>query len=327
MRTCWLIVLALLISTGSRAQKKSFCNAFKQLEEIAGDNFSQIRLKEDTTGKGAFKTYLSELQIVDARKTEIIQQLGRTSFRADFGVFESEELAKAKVAELSNLLKECYPSFRFHQQKKGIFNEANYLIAHHADNGFRLYDAAFKLKKEGKTNVRVDFEFGGVEKNIYNNAIISMPYADFNLVNVDKVDDEFSKKLTVVLQEAKAAFYNITGDLIEEPNAIFKRYTTETQVPASGFCTIEDRTMGLVYYIIPMIRGGNAADLQKLNTDVLVKMMKALGKDFAFGLSADKKKINFVNKDSPGRNVLSIVVVNRSPQTFDLSIYVDSAKE
>jgi hypothetical protein len=85
--------------------------------------------------------------------------------------------------------------------------------------------------------------------------------------------------------------------------------------------------MGLVYYVIPLVKEGDAADFQKANNEYLVKIMKALGKDYALGLSADKKKVNFVHKDRPGKNVLSIVVVNRKPQTFDLSIYVDSDKE
>ena len=327
MKTSWLLLFILLLNAGAMAQKKTFCNAFKQLEEIAGDNFTQIRLAEDTTAKGAFKTYLSSLQIAGAQKTEISQRLGRTVFRGDFGLFDSEDAGKAKVNELIAQMVECFPGFRFHEMKKGIFSETNYIFSNHVENAFRLYDAAFVLKKEGKSNVRVIFEFGGVEKNIYNNMISGMPYTDFSVVNVDKVVDEFSRKLDLVLKESKSAFYNITGDLIEEPNAIFKRYTTETQVPSNGFCTIEDRTMGLVYYVIPLVKEGDAADFQKANNEYLVKIMKALGKDYALGLSADKKKVNFVHKDRPGKNVLSIVVVNRKPQTFDLSIYVDSDKE
>lgn len=325
MKKISLLLTLLLIVNAVLAQKMPLCNAFLQLSEMADKDFAPIKLRQDTSAKSIGKVFHSEIVVTEALKSEVAEMLGKTTFKADFGIFETKEAARAKVSDLTKVMQSCYSTFKFHESNQGILNDTYFQIANYADDAFRLYNASFIIRERGK-KFTVAFEFTGPDKSSFGDKINSLSSTDFRFVSQKYDTQPFSNALRRLLQEAKTSFSNIKGAETKSPNLYFKAYTPTFIVPGYNNSYIEDRSMGILYYIIPIVRGGAGQDFQKANGELMMKIMNALGQDYAYALSYDRKKINFVHKDMPAKNLLSIVVGDPSSGTFDLSIYIDAQK-
>lgn len=307
MKRLQLITLVLLFGGHLFAQKVSFCEALPLLEKYATNEFSEIRSGLDSSQTFP-TTYFSSMQIKEALSSKVTQSIGPFTFTADFGEFNSREDALLKIMELSASLYACYPGIKLTTTTEKIFKTESHTLALHNQDGFRLYDAKIKLSNF-KDKYYLSFDFDASEKKNILNKNPSQAYTDFQLIKLAADQSDFSVSIRRVIEEAKNGFKSIKAEEIESPD-YFSHYGVKYKVQGYD-CYIEDRTMEILFYVIPKVKSGTEESFSQSVADITRLIELALGTDYGSAPSSNGQSIVYVNKNQPEKKVLTLLL------TFD----------
>ncbi|GAB1414915.1 hypothetical protein MASR2M117_03210 [Paludibacter sp.] len=288
-------------------------------------NFESLKNGKDTEKDKNGFTYFSHLQITEAESASIITIFGNETFTANFGTFNSKELARKKFTELSNSLKECYSNLQFYMTVGDIIPDERYNFAAIAENGFRLYNAAFIIRQYGE-QYSVSFEFPGVKKDMFSDKISEMPFNDYVLVTQSKKSDSFSNGLANVMTEAKNAFAKFKDDEIDLGSFVSTFFTSNYQVSGYNNCYIEENLSGRISYVIPYLKEESGESIMDKAKVCMNKLGEALGSEYAYNIAMDGSTINYVKKSDPMTKVLSILLKSNSNNTYGLDIMIYAVK-
>jgi len=308
----------------STPQKLSLAKAFEKLFESSKTGFSDLILRETEKSDAAVRQYYSTIEIENAEKTEIIY-VSSYDFDVEYGTFNSEEAAKAKVEELKKDFINTYSVFKFTDYYPDIIKSPICNFVQQSDKGIRVYRAHFKIEKWGQTYV-VSFHYPAYKKATtgYFKASPEVPcYTDYMFVDQQQGYDQFSTDLRKVLVEAKTAFANIKGgDIL---SSAYLTLENEAKFNVSGYtnCYIQTQTLS-IGYVIPYLKGGNLETTKTQLQNAISSIQKALGSDYAFNASPDGMRTVYVNKYRPEKNVLTLLVLPNKDNTFDIKIYIDA---
>jgi hypothetical protein len=305
--------------TSVKAQKLNFCEALPMIEKNTVEEFVDIRKEVDNTVKYP-TTYFSSIQILEAKTSRIVKNNHGYSFKADFGSFSTKAEAQKKMNALQAALKSCYPelhtSFSTDMLKTTEY-QSFYALS---ENGLRLYSARFKLQTlSGKSEL--SFEFDANENKSTLNENPKKAFYDFGLIKSNLSYDDFSVALRNVIEEAKTGFKAIMGTQSDYGRG-FVSYRTKYFIPGySSF--IEDRTMGVVYYVVPTFQRVTAQTFAT-NAEKAQKMIQsALGNNYGYRTTEDGKAQFYVHKNHPDKPVVELVLKEKNGE-FVFELYVKS---
>ena len=322
MKKSNLVIIAVLFSTlPLMAEKMSLCKAFEKIAEAAKTGFTDINSGTNDPNATLIKTYATSVEILGAEKTELVY-FNSTDFIARYGKFTSEESAIEKVETLKADFMKCYPFFKFSPLTRDDFKSLTCNFIQHSDNGFRVYKSLFKIEKMGGS-YEVTFRFPQYSKKtlFYPEAPI---YFDYTLIDKVAGYDQFSNDLRKVIVEAKTAFENLKGNEIESSFYMFKNYAAKMNVAGYSNCYVEDRTFGVIFYVIPCITGGDFETTKANAQSIISKVKSALGNEYGFMATGSGTNVKFVNKKFPDKNVLTISIESKKNSLYDIKILVDA---
>ena len=316
-RNVLIPVFLVAFFAAAQAQKLSFCEALPMLEKNATDAFVDIKKEVDVAVKYP-TTYFSSIQITEANSSRIIQYRNSYRFKADFGTFSSKAEAVQKMNTLQAALKSCFPGINTTFSTDALKISEYYTFFVTNDMGFRLYSSRFKLTTlGGKTDL--SFEFDADEKKSAFDSNPKKAYYDFGFITANLNYDEFSVALRKVIEEAKTGFKAIMGAETDYGRG-FTCYRTKYFIPGySSF--IEDRTLGIVFYVVPTFQRANAQNFATIAEKAQEMIQSALGSDYAYRTSEDGKAQIYVHKNKPDKKVVELVLKDKEDESvFELYI-------
>lgn len=322
MKKSNLVIIAVLFSTlPLMAEKMSLCKAFEKIAESAKTGFEDINSGTNDPNAKILKTYATSVEILGAEKTELVY-FNSTSYIARYGSFPSEASAIAKVETLKAEFLKCFPFFKFSPLSKDALKTTSCNFIQHSDNGFRVYKAQFRIEKFG-SSYDVSFRFPQKTKKTMFDPEIPIFY-DYTLIDKVAGYDQFSNDLRKVILEAKTAFENLKGNEIESSFYMFKNYAAKMNVAGYSNCYVEDRTFGVIYYVIPCITGGDFETTKANAQSIISKVKSALGNEYGFMATGSGMNVKFVNKYFPDKDVLTISIESKKNSLYDIKILVDA---
>lgn len=300
-----------------QAQKLSFCEALPLLEKNATDGFVDIKKEVDNDIKYP-KSYFSSIQITEAISSRVVENRNSFKFKADFGTFNSKAEALDKMNKLQATLKSCFPGFRTTFSTDNLKVSDYYTIYTTSEKGFRLYSARFKLTTLGGKS-ELSFEFESDEKKSAFDSNPRKAFYDFGIIESSLSYDEFSVALRKVIEESKTGFKNIMGSETDYGRG-FTCYRTKYFLPGySSF--IEDRTMGIVFYVVPTFQRATAQTFTTVAEKAQKMIQSALGNSYGYRTSEDGKNQIYVHKNRPDKTVVELLLKeNNGEITFELYI-------
>jgi len=313
------ILIGILFCTGQiSAQKMSLCEALGGIEQQANEGF--VKLKGEAKESSALiKAYHSNVEIAEAVKTEIVLLNSKTEFVVDYGQFTSESEALSKVEGLKSNLTACYPDVRFSEYSFDLLKSRRTNMIQQADIGFRYFMANFKIDKWG-SNYTVTFRYPApVEADFME--VGEPAFIDFYYIDKPAGSNQFSQDIQKIINKGKTGFTDIMGEEVESNHFLFQNFNSTFQFTGFNNCYIENRTMGILYYVIPVAKGVDETAIRTLSDGYLPELMVALGLDYAFNSSPDGMRIVFVNKAQPADETL-IYLIEENEGLFDLNIYL-----
>lgn len=318
-RNVLIPVFLVAFFAAAQAQKLSFCEALPMLEKNATEAFVDIKKEADNAVKYP-KTYFSSIQISEAISSRIVEHTNGYRFKADLGTFSSKAEALQKMNTLQAAIKKCYPGINT-TYSTDILKISDYYTCYNlGEKSFRLYSARFKLMTlGGKTDLT--FEFDSDETDPDFDIPPQKAYYDFGIIESSLSYDEFSVALRKVIEEAKTGFKAIMGAETDYGRG-FTCYRTKLFIP--GFSSfIEDRTLGIVFYIIPTFQKATAENFVQTAEKAQKMIQSALGNSYGYRTSEDGKNQIYVHKDQPDKTVVEILL-NEKNGEFIFELYIKS---
>ncbi len=314
------MLLAFSFSLYSFSQKITLCEAFGQLVQSADSGFQSIKGQNNESNTSS-SMYSSKIEIAGANKTEIQILSFKAEFAASYGDFKTEDEAIAKVENLKKDFASCFPMVRFSDYSIDLFNSRQTNIIEQADRGFRVYRACFKIDK-WKDSYSVSFIFPGQSK-------VSMftgkepVFTDYFTIPVQADNQQYSQDIRKIIAEGKTGFASIMGDKLAVTIGGFECYETSFKIDGVSNCYIEDRTMKIKNYVIPIVTNADVASIQKTAQEFLGKFMAALGPEYGFKMSENQLVVDFVHKNSPNQKAATFLITVNDNK-FDLTIYLSA---
>jgi len=307
------------ILTPAQSQKLSFCEALPMLEKNATEEFVDIKKEVDNSVKYP-TTYFSSIQIQEAISSRIVNKSNGYSFKADLGTFSTKDEAQKKMNTLLTTIKNCYPSFNTTFSTDILKISEYHTFYFTSEKSFRLYSARFKLRTlSGKTDLSFEFDANENESPFNNNA--KKAYYDFGIIESNLSYDDFSVALRKITEEAKTGFKAIMGTETDYERG-FTCYRTKLFIPGySSF--IEDRTLGIVFYIIPTFQKATPETFVQTAEKAQKMIQSALGNNYGYRTSEDGKNQIYVHKDQPDKTVVEILL-NEKNGEFIFELYIKS---
>jgi hypothetical protein len=319
-KSLFIIVLLTFIGITSMAQKMSLCQAFGTLTQQSDSGF--VRIKGAQKESGVFTTtFASKIEISEAIKTEIYVMTTSTEFVVDYGSFATESEAIVKVETLKKNFMYCFPVVRFSDYKIDLFKSRQTNMIQQAEKGFGYYKAHFKINTLNDTyNVSFIYPsssvrslFGRNEPNITEFITVPMPLDN----------QQYAQDIRKIIEESKTAFASIKGEKLEVTLNGFDCYTTTFKIDGVSNCYIEDRTMDILNYVIPIVKDADITTIQKTVDVYLGNFMAALGPDYAFNVSKNQQVFDFVHKNRPFQKIATFYI-EPNANLFNLTIYISS---
>lgn len=291
-KTCYFVLaMAICSITTVSAEKVNLCQAFQKLSEQC-DDFSAWKGAKLEDSYGDFS---STLELEGGERTKINEFLGDVTFKVEYGKFDAESVATAKVAALKKELITCFPVLKF-TEARGSFNEALSYIVHSSDQGFRFYKACFKIAKYGQ-KWHVTFEFPQTKKEGFGKKD-TKPYTDYQRIKEAADQTPLSLDIRRLLVEANTGFASIKGEKLDRIS-MFDTYDTKFVPTGSKDCYIEDRGMGIVFFEIPIIQNATVETIQNNAANVIKSVQQTLGPDYGFVQSSDGMSVRFAHSEHP----------------------------
>lgn len=309
----WVLFFAIM----AQAQKMNFCDALRLLEEEAIIEFENIRLGVDSSVSYP-TSYFSKVELMEANSTKITEGMNNFKFEADFGEFATIDEARAKVNELCSKLSACFPGFKATQTTDKIFKSEEYTFSNHTDEFFRLYASSLTIQPAGG-KFFLTYAFNASEKQTALNSVPKQAYTDFERLKSPADNSTFSIALRKVIEEAKTAFQNLKAE--ELPGELFfSNFESNYQIPDYK-CFIEDRTMGVVFFVIPKVKSGSSENFNQAVNEAASMIENALGQDYGYSLAVDQQSFIFAHKNQPEKKVVSLEL-SGDDEYFELGIRV-----
>ena len=315
-----LMLTAFSFSLYTFSQKISLCEAFGQLVQYSDSGFQTIRGQKDESNTLS-STYSSKIEIADAIKTEIQVLTFKAQFVASYGDFKTEAEAIAKVEKLKKDFASCFPMVRFSDFSIDLFKSRQTNIIEQADRGFRVYKANFKIDK-WKDTYSVSFNFPGQSKvNMFTGK--EPVFTDYYTIPVQADNQQYSQDIRKIIAEGKTGFAAIMGNKLAVNIGGFECYDTNFKIDGVSNCYIEDRTMKIKNYVIPIVTNADVASIQNTTDEFLKKFMAALGPEYGFIISENRMVFDFVHKNSPNQKAATFLI-SVNDNKFDLTIYLSA---
>lgn len=316
-RNLVISAFTMALFTVVQAQKLSFCEALPMLEKNATEEFVDIRKEVDNSVKYP-TTYLSSIQILEATSSRIVKSSDGFKFKADFGTFSSKDEARKKMNEVVAALKNCHKGLNttFSTDVLSISEYHTIYVAN--SEGLRLYSAKFNLRTLGnKSDLFFEFDASQKRSSLFGNA--TKAYYDYAFVKEKLTNDEFCIALRKVIEEANTGFKAIKGAETDYGRG-FTCYRTKYFIPGySSF--IEDRTLGIVFYVVPTFQRANAQNFATIAEKTQKMIQSALGSNYAYRTSEDGKAQIYVHKNKPDKKVVELVLKDKEDESvFELYI-------
>lgn len=314
-KTTYLILLLALCGINLvHAEKVNLCQALQKLGEQC-DDFSSWKGSEIT---GEYGKFVSSLEIEGAERTCIKQFLNDLSFFVEYGKFENEAAATAKVESLKNEVLAAYPIVKFAETRSTFNDPISYLVMHSAD-GFRVYSACFKISKYGQ-RWDVSFEFPQTKKKDAFSKNETKPYVDYVRIKVPLDSYDFNKDVRRLLVEAKTAFTGVKGEKLETM-AMFDQFAPTFIPSGRKNCYIEDRGLGVIFYEIPIMEDVTLEQLQQNAGNVVNNIQRTFGPDYGYSQSADGMSVSFAHVDRP-YFVAGVLYVLKSNDSYSMNLSI-----
>jgi hypothetical protein len=298
----------------SAPPKMELCDALVKIIEQSQKSFSDIMKVED-------EQYSSKIDIVGATSCKFRKGLfGPVDFEAEFGTFNSEPEAMAKVDELKKNISVCFPFIEFgnvydERQQNRLFNLISTNIA-----VIRCYSANFSISGYGNVYT-VSFHCPSQDESTAE-ALIPL-YCDYEIIRNRQINDPFSIDLHKLMEESKNGFINIKGDRINTDNSL-KIFSAKISLGGIVGCRIEESDY--VSFIIPCIKGVNSETVQAEREKYLEKIKAALGNQYAFYSRQDLSLVNFININQPEKVLMHLAILPKQNETYDLNIRIDKTQ-
>jgi hypothetical protein len=319
MRYLIISISFLALIATAKAQKLNFCEALPMLEKNTTEEFVDIRKEVDNTVKYP-TTYFSSIQILEATSSRIVQKSDVYSFKADFGTFSTKDEALKKMNTLHATIKSCYPNFYTTFSTDMLKVSEYHSFCFTSEKSFRLYSAHFKLRTlSGKTDLSFEFDAEQKKSAFYTNP--KKAFYDFGLIDSNLSYDDFSVALRKVVEEAKTGFKTIMGTETDYGRG-FTCYRTKYFIPGySSF--IEDRTLGLVFYVVPTFQRATAQTFAASAEKAQKMIQAALGSNYGFRTTEDGRNQIYVHKFQPNKPVVELFIKEKEGE-FIFELYVKS---
>jgi hypothetical protein len=319
-KSATLLVVLAFISIHSFSQKMTLCEAFGQLVQLSDSGFVPINGDKKPQGSLVIINN-SKIEISEAVETEIQVLTFNTEFVANYGNFKTEQEALAKVEILKKNFTACFPMIRFSDYSVDILKSLHTNIIEQADKGFRYYKANFKIDKWNDTYT-VKFIYPSPTK-VHFFGDKEPTFIDYYTVPTQLDNQQYAQDIRKIIAEGKTGFDAIKGEKLASTINGFECYESSLKVDGVSNCYIEDRTMGIYNYVIPIAKNVEMATIQKTAEEYLAKFMSALGPDYAFKMSKDQMIFDFVHKNQP-KNKIATFLIQMNDTKFDLSIFISA---
>lgn len=312
-----VFVLVLSGCAPLQAEKLSLDKAFDKLVAHCAD-FKPLY----ATGEPSGFEFPSTMEIDRAQRSYIRKVGDEIVYVAEFGTFDTQRKADDYVKTMEAMFRSAKPSFKF---ASGFNAAIRGVIDYFYDGkatGFRLYKACFKQVRTGNY-YQVTFEFPQTGKKTASAIELKeeMPsYLDYTTISVERDESEFSRSFHSILDEALLGFITIKGDYAEGRNS--PSYYKASLKPA-GYtdCFLEQVGADKYRYVMEICQGVTKAKLDATVKDMLNKLYRAFGTDYAVAVYNAQKKYIFVNKSDPDREVADLVI-KQSKQENALTLFI-----
>ncbi len=320
-----LIIIGLLVfNLPVSAEKLTLCAAFEKVVASSEKKFSDLKLSE-IPNQSYGKKFYSSIEISEASKTYIDDLTMSIKFKAEFGSFNSKEAAMAKVDELKKNVIACFPTVSFVTYTETLFNTTSIDFVNKSDKGLRYYKVGFRILKYGSTYDLV-FECDEAEKSGWGaNSELIPVYTDYFYNDKSQDNSQFSVEIRKLLTEAKSAFETIKGSEIPADFYLFTNYASKYQVSGYPGCFIEDRSMNVIFFVIPLASNLSVDNARDKRDQMFQKLQLALGTEYAYHVSSDYMKVSFIHKSRPNKELLTLLLAYKS-DSYNLSILIDADK-
>ena len=319
MKRITLSIIVIFSIFSVSAQKMNICDAFRIIEQESVKRFSALNLGKDSTDK-INTSYLSSVQIIEAKNSKIVSGINGITFKADFGTYNSYEEVKLKVNDLCASLFNCFAGLKASISSEKIFNTESYTFYLINNEGFRVYAARFKILPLGN-NYNLSFNFDASAEATMMDRNPVQAHTDYMFIQTDRINNSFSNSMQKVLEEAKTGFTNIKQDLLPEQTGFFKTFASEYRFQQLN-CHIEERGLGITNYVLPKVGTFTNENANESYAEIFKKVNESLGKEYGFCNSPDKMNIYFAHKDRPDKRVVSLILNSKNGEYWiDLLVH------
>lgn len=291
MRKHLLIIALLGLLSPLSAENLAICQAFEKLLNHAAD-FKPLMGEKDEANP--FKTN-STMQLEGAVSSGFFESLGKLTFKAELGKYDTHLDAFKKQNEWANALRGCYPIMKFSVKQREVAGGTimnTYPILRN-ESLIRVFSCSFVIQHIFNTH-DLSFEFpqaqdGGILKDEI------LTYIDYTLLPGFPDDSPFTESVYSLLEHAQVGFKVITGEFEDFDKVA--TFSTFYKLPGYDDAVIEENTGGYRYYVVNVCKNVDKATFEAKSGPFFQKLMTALGNNFAYRELNNGQAVHFVRCD------------------------------
>ena len=272
------LLIVLLNCKTTYAQPLTICASYGGLIQESSDKFAKLKGESLPAGKENAR-YTSKFMLKDATMCYVDSDNYRSTWRAEYGEFNTQAEALEKIKLLQAELKACLPTIEFVEHQALFSWLPYYYFKESVQGGFYFHKGMLGINKN-------DAKKFVPTLSVPENAAPALYY----LLTNEPDTTTFGKELNRMVTESKDYFKNITGDKIE--GGFMTNYYKTTFCITGGYCQIEENLVGKTCSIL-VANGLSETEADNGVTNLANMVASALGKKFVWLKNEKEATMNF----------------------------------